>query len=218
MTDQAQTIFEEPTPVADQATITAENPILTGIVNEDGSPKYADIDTALKSIQPAQAHIEKLEAELAEVRSNQPSVDDLLKAVRQEEVVTATTNQPDIAEITRQTVMEIQQRDAAVANQRKVASQLQKIYGDKAEEEYLKKAQDLSLGPKTMNELSGRSPEAVLSWFDQVKTTTTIHSSSGEHPAVGFNKQEQEAPKSVMGFSTTEEVLNAWKAAAPAPT
>jgi len=220
MSDKDDTIFSNTEVTETTSDKEVESTVLQGIVNVDGSPKYSDIDTALKSIQPAQAHIEKLEAELSELRNKEhTSVEDVLKAVRKETEVTTSQAPPDIAEITRQTVREMKQQDEAVANQRKVAASLRKVYGDKAEEEYLKKAQDLSLGPDTMNELAGRSPNAVLSWFDNAtKVPPTTHSTSVERTNLERNIKEPQQIKSVMGFSSTEEVLTAWKAAAPQAT
>lgn len=226
MSDQT-TIFEatpaetpaEPTPsVEPTATPDTYGNLLSGITDSEGRQKYSDVEKALSSITPAQEHISNLENELDELRgelASRQTADEVLKEIQNgpTAVTPAKTDAVDprqITDIVNNALQEREAHNAIETNQSKVATELELNYGDKAESVYLAKARDLGMTPSQINALAGTSPAAVLSWFKQTpevtppKTMPTVNSQSLAAPAPSEYK-------SVMGASSTAEIVSAWR-------
>lgn len=231
MTDQA-TIFNEnetTTPVTEAATTetvatTQEQATrdyheeLMNIKDADGKQKYSSVEDALKSITHADNHISKIEAENANYRdelAKANAAEDLVAQIQQASTPQTSGNAPvsmeAITTLVDQAISNKDKQTRIQSNQSKVASQLTDKFGDKAEELYLAKGKELGLGPQTLNEIAGTSPEAVLAWFgEQVSkpNPTTIKStviSNGMRQPEGSNQK-----KSVMGMASDIDLRAEW--------
>lgn len=152
--------------------------LLKTITSQDGRQKYATVSDAISSIPHAQTHISTLEQELqAERAKAQELQEQLEKAAKMEDVLSQVaqnnTSESPSVEINEQQVMGLveqfinnkEQQTSALHNQKEVASQLSQKFGEKAEEAYNQKAQELGIDVSFLNDMAARSPKAVLSYF-----------------------------------------------------
>jgi len=228
MSDQDPTIFnsEEP-PVAPTtpepqvpAAPTIDYSAMLGDIRDDGgNQKYSDVETALKSINFAAEHIKTLENENAQYK------DDLTKVSAAEDLVaqvqaasqtqTGTSEGLSIQAITEMMSQQInldKQNTVSKMNQASIVASLTEKFGDKAEEMYVKKGAELGLGSKTLDDIAGKSPEAVLAWFGVEASTTNPPQLKSEELPGSLQKPQglQTQRKSVMGMGSSEAVLGEW--------
>lgn len=233
MTDQA-TIFNEnktetttTTPVTEAATT---EPVNTGqtvqdyhdelmsITDANGKQKYSTVEEALKAIPHANDHISKIEAENAEYRqklAEAKAAEDLVAQIQQASTPQTSENpsvsMEAITTLVDQAIAAKDQQTRIQSNQSRVATQLTDKFGEKAEEMYLAKGKELGLGPQTLNEIAGTSPEAVLAWFGETVSKpnpTTIKStvvSHGMRQPQGSNNK-----RSVMGTVSDVDLRSEW--------
>lgn len=229
MTDQS--VFNEQAPatqppaVQQQAAPNAYEDLLKGIKNEQGLPKYATLDEALKALQHSQEYIPQVKTqlsqkdeELAQLRAK------LEQAANLEEVVSRLTKptQPDtkddrpnvngldesaVMKLVQQQLERNQQTLSAQSNQQQVENALKAKYGDKTVDVVKQRAAELGLTPQALGELSSKSPQAVLALFNTQgpqgpKTTTSSVNTSG------FNQQQpalERPTKSLLTGASTKE-------------
>lgn len=228
MTDQSifnqepQQPAQEPTQVQEPTPAPAPDytELLSGVTNAEGKPKYSNVEDALKALPHANTHIQTLEEEnrrLREAAEKVPALEDLV-ANMQTAQTPATSGEPPVSmeaitNIVQQTIQQRETEATVQQNQSTVADELSKVFGEKAEELYIEKSKELGIDPDTLNALAGKSPAAVLSWFDlkgQKPPTKTETSVNPE--AVLNNGTQQPAPKrSVMGSSSSETVVSEWQ-------
>jgi hypothetical protein len=191
--------------------------------------KYSTVEKALEALVHSQKHIEKLEGENANFKMEIDKVktaEELLEEIK----ATANTSEPtssapqiDEGMIDRIVEAKITAKEhAATAKQNvdTVITRMTKEYGDasKAEEVYIAKAKELGLSVAAVNDMAAKSPTAVFSMFGLTKHEAApagkLHSDVNLEP---FSNQSQPPakPKSVMGGAKQNEILDAWKAAAP---
>lgn len=189
MPDQAS-VFSDQSPATppqeqqQQAQPNAYEDLLKSIKNEQGLPKYATLDEALKALQHSQAYIPEvkqkltqqeqeiatLKAQLDQFGSLEDVVSRLAKPSQSEPVV----NQPSGSGLDESAVMQLvqqqlernQQTLSAQQNQQQVESALRAKYGEKAGDVVKQRAAELGLSPQALGELSSRSPQAVLALFN----------------------------------------------------
>jgi len=196
---------------------------LQAITNEDGGQKYSDVNAALSSIAPAQSHIKTIEEEnatLKEELSKRQTAEDLLAQFQNKPEPTSsqppsvTTEQ--ISNLVKQAIDGNESNKVTTANQATVIKALTDKFGDKAEEQYLAAGAKFGLGPQTLDELSGKSPDAVLSWFPEVATPAS-HTSGGMNTDSFQNTPTADVNMAVLkkGASpcTTNDGVAAWREA-----
>jgi len=201
-----------------QASTVDYSAVLGDIKDAQGNQKYSDVETALKSINFASEHIQTLETENAQYKENQlkqTSAQDLVAQVQAaNKPQTEVTNMPSTEAITAMVVNAIaadKQQTLAQSNQARVVSILTERFGDKAEEQYRAKGQELGLGPQTLDNIAGSSPEAVLAWFGSDKATANppqVHSTL--IPSANPPVAPTGAKVSVMGMTTDKQVIGEW--------
>jgi hypothetical protein len=183
MTDQ-DTIFDNKEPITAPVVAPVQDPVHE-LVGE--GKKYATVEKALESITHAQAHIATVEednaalkAQLAEANlaiTKATSLDEVLSKIsasKEEPVTLAPTIDPQA--ITQAVLDQLQVADQAKveqANSAAVVTKLQEKYGEKAEEVYRSMATKVGLSVAQLNALAGKSPMAVLAYFEQVKSEET---------------------------------------------
>ena len=190
--------------------------------------KYASVEDALKSIPNAQDHIKSLEEknrELEEKLKEAKAVDDLMAKL--EEKATSQANQPQgeqvfdegkLDEVLTAKLAQREQQSKAQANVAKVIDTLTEKYGDKAEAVYEKLAVDAGVGVSFLNEMSAKSPAAVLKLAGVTevapqkqpgKIDTSIRSE-----ALQKSNEEKSSRVKMVGASS-DDLVQAWRNTAP---
>lgn len=165
--DQEGTVNED----ADNTEMTSDE--LENLVGE--GKKYATVEDALKSLPHKEQHISRIEQENADLRKKlaeelakvKDTLDEL-RGQRDEPKDKKSELDPDaLAKLIDSRLTAKTEEQKRKENEAKVINTLVERYGSvkAAEEAYVKKATELGLGVETFNELSGRSPKAVLSYF-----------------------------------------------------
>lgn len=210
MTDQSvfdnQNQATPPLEQQQQAPANAYLDLLNGIKNEQGLPKYATVDEALKALAHSQAYIPEVknqlsqkDQELAQLREElkqRQSIEDVVSRLATQNQPAPLADQPQGSGLDESAVMKLvsqhlEQREAATAaqaNQQQVEAALRAKFGDKAGEVVKQRASELGLTPKALGELSSKSPAAVLALFNASgapapkPTTSSVHIPSNQQP------------------------------------
>lgn len=165
---------EKPAQTTDPNSVFANQ--LSQIKAEDGRQKYADVSTALSSIPHAQTKIQELSQQVQALQAEldkRKGVEEMAELLNQshkpaepttpapqgitEDVLLSTVEQA----MARQRELEKQQ-----ANATQVRQALVEKYGEEAEKEFAKRAEELGLSVAEFSGLAYRSPKAVLAYFD----------------------------------------------------
>lgn len=224
-------LFDDPqtTPEGDAnaqpqpATLVLPDP-LKDLVGE--GKKYASVEKALESIPHAQAHIQKLEQELKELReavAKARGVDEVYNTVQdllKQETATpvpAVVDEDSLAAILDRKLAEREAAKRAQANREAVKKALVEKYGEKAKEAYESRLKELGLGEQFVDSLIAHSPAAALELFGLKGSTPKAPAPSlSSVNTAALNSTPKEQPvKTVMGGATTQEIIAAWRAAAP---
>lgn len=230
MADQASIFNQEPqeedqttaTPeVENKDTEPKENPyvdMLQLIVDDEGKPKYSSVEDGLKALAHAQQHISKLEQENASFRQkveNTDTVNDLLKA---KESAKDTVSPEKISELVEKALANVESKRVQKANANEVSSLLKSEFGEEAEEKYVEKAAAAGLTVEQMDSLVFNSPTAAkrLLGLDDKPSKAVSKSTSTINTEANVRQPSQEqSPKTVMFAATQNELINAWRSAAP---
>lgn len=230
MTDQSVFSEQDPAtkpqePVQQQAAPNAYEDLLKGIKNEQGLPKYATIDEALKALQHSQEYIPQVKTqltqkdqELADLRAKleqHASLEDVVSRLTKPTQTDTKDDRPNVSGLDESAVMKLvqqqlernQQTLSATANQQQVESALKAKYGDRTVDVVKQRAAELGLTPQALGELSSKSPQAVLALFNTQgpqgpkPTTSSVNTS-------GFNQQQpalERPTKSLLTGASTKE-------------
>jgi len=134
--------------------------------------KYSSVDELAQGYQNADAFIDKLKEENAELRTQQTkqtTVTEVLDAIKTEQKSTngssddlSTISEDEVAKIAQQTYDQQKQFEGAKSNILKADKMLKDIYGDKAQDIMNSKGSELGLGPDTLQDLAAKSPTAFI--------------------------------------------------------
>lgn len=231
MTDE--TIFNDASPTPQVVVDPPKPPVIPDSLKElvGEGKKYASVEKALESIPHAQAHIARLEQEAAELRQRQA------EARAAEEVYTklmetmngrggeatppaSGLDEASVAALLDRRLAEREAEAAARANVSKVKQALVTKYGDKAEEVYKAKADELGVGINFLNDVVRRSPKAAEELFG-IKPATPGGgiSSTGSVRTDNFNGTRPPQEQKPAWLSGGEDSLVAkWRKAAASDT
>ena len=177
-----QTIFEQQnTQPVTTATPTNQNPpvdssadLLKLIVNEKGEQKYKTIQDAIIGLQHANSHIQTLLNEKRQVEQDVASLRTAAEKVAElERVVSELTKAPpqatpaaidpiQIQELVSQAISETKTKEEQKQNTSVVVNAAKQTFGEKAEELFYSRAQDVGLSREQINSLAASSPQAAL--------------------------------------------------------
>ena len=197
--------------------------ILEGIINSKGEQKFSNVETALNSISNKDAHISTLEEETAKLRielDKRDTVEAALKKAQEHEEQTSSPGELDvdtIAYIVNKQLEANKTTDDIKANQATVATKLVELWGENAERDYIAIGAKVGLRPADLDALAGKSPDAVFELMgvkarDVQVTKTTSTTTSG---IIENGTTQTEERKSVMGVSTSKDVMTAWRRCSP---
>lgn len=222
--------------VADQQPVASPTPIVIPdavkhLVGE--GKKYATLDLALAALEPAQQHIDKIQAENAalraaneKARAQEDILADWKKQISEQTpapspaVVSSPTQTPEaIGQMVNQRMEAIAAQAVAKANTAEVTTAMTQHYGDaeKAEAAYIAQATEMGLGVAGMNTLSAQSPKAVLKMLGITKQSSPAPTPShGSVNTATLNPTSEPAPpKSVMAGASHAQQKAAWLSFAP---
>lgn len=205
----------------DTSTLFADQ--LSGIRDDDGRQKYADVNTALSSIPHAQNHIKSLETQLTQMQEELNKRQGMEQVMERIQATQETnTEQPSVSldEAQLEAVLERQlnqreQTKAAQTNELKFSNTLREKFGNKAREVLDAKASELGISTEFMQSLAQTSPKAALAYFDEVSTT-------GPQPTVPSNNAQAlttpPAPNELSNakaklFGTANPNIDKWRKA-----
>ena len=177
-----QTIFEQQnTQPVTPATTTNQNPpvdnsadLLKLIVNEKGEQKYKTIQDAIIGLQHANSHIQTLLNEKRQVEQEKLSLQTAAEKVAElERVVSELTKAPpqatpavidptQIQQLVSQAISETKTKEEQKQNTSVVVNAAKQTFGEKAEELFYSRAQDVGLSREQINSLAASSPQAAL--------------------------------------------------------
>lgn len=195
---------------------------LSSIKAEDGRQKYADVSTALQSIPHAQNHIKELSEKVklleAELQKRK-GIEEMLERIEspKNDVATPAANTLDensIDMLIEQRLTQRERQAIAKQNQQAVVSALKERYGDKAEEQFNAKANELGMSSSDLTELALKSPKAVLAYFGESKGSPSPSMSSSVNTAA-MPKPSEPAPNLDWLHGGDNALVNKWRAAKP---
>lgn len=194
--------------------------------------KYKTVDDALRSVPHAQQHISTLEQQMEDLNkevARRRAAEEILEEVRNQrgqEQPAATT--PDASPASEKDVEQLvesmldrrltaREQEASVKqNQQSVVSGLTEKYGEKAEEVYTQKAEELGVPVSFLDDIAAKSPQAVLAYFSGSSKSGPTRTSPGLNTEqVAQNHSQQTQRKPIMHGASSEDVLSAWRRAAP---
>lgn len=166
--------------------------LLDAIVDAEGKRKYADVSKALASIPHKEAYISKLETEnkfyreenarlkdeIARITTRQESLE-AVKKPAEGDVGQTPTNPIDLTSLIDQHLTARQQEEARKANQMQVLNKLKEMYGSEAESKWKAKAEELGVSSVFLTDVAGKSPKAVLAYFNQPQSANAPKPTSG---------------------------------------
>jgi hypothetical protein len=200
---------------------------LKGITNEAGEQKYRDVDTALDALGASQQYIPQLQSELdatkAEAMALKAEIERMkgfneaiesLQTPQQapQEHQPAGLDEEKAAELFEQMVAKREQKQMLDKNITAVAKAMQEKFGEKAEEMFYGKAQELGMSREAINSLAGTSPAAVLAYFGTKSSDTGVDVSAKTSIYIDPDAEQKEIKlnrnqgRSVLGGSTTADV------------
>jgi len=178
---------------------------LTKIQNENGEPKYKDVDTALDALAASQQFIQQLKQEKQELEnqfneantklSQMGSIEDFVNRINP----TAAPKTPEetpkeaegfseekIAQLIEQRLTETEKSKVQESNLKHVVSKLSELYGDadKAREAIQAKAKELNTSPAELQSLAKSNPVMALSLLGGAKAGSPQPSQSTSVPPV----------------------------------
>lgn len=213
---------ETPTGGASATPDSGAEDLLNTIVNEDGKPKYASTEDALKGAAAAQEHIRKLEAEMKAIREQGTAAekfDELLEAVKeskgsgQGDENTSTMKPEDVLGIVKDYFSESKAAESRDNNIKSVTNHFRTKYGKDASEKLYSKAEDLGFSKSEINTMIANNPDAVLKVLGEDKATaskTDPVAAGGSVSAQQFQGTPAAKPETVMGPTSSDKLTNAW--------
>lgn len=198
--------------------------LLSQIKAPDGRQKYADVQTALQSIPNAQNKILELSQQVQQLQeelNKRKGMEELLaqlsaaKGEQQSGGQPSQEGTPDIASVVQQMLEQREKEKTAGENRKKVVSALRDKFGDKAEEMYKAKAQELGMPIEVMNQLVAQSPAAVLAYFGTSSSSAADSTTASVNTAAlqGMSpKKPEKDPMSVFRSQDSDLSLK-WRAA-----
>lgn len=208
------------------ANVQAPDPVATmlmSIKNENGEPKYKDLNTALQALQASQEYIPTLKAQLEaeKAEAQRLRVEAARLSTIEETVLALTQRQQEppgtppvgldegkIAELVNRTLTAKEQQATSAANVQSVVSTLQSVFGTDAEKKFIEKAQEMGMSVQEMNTLAAKSPKAVLSMLGVTGQSAPKPNTSATQGTVNTSAF-QPNPQTFVGRNTKSMMVGA---------
>lgn len=237
-------MFDEQTetqPAGDPST-PPSNPFvdkLMEIQNENGEPKYKDVETALEALKASQQFIEQLKSEKHEVENKltsaktelekMGSIEDFVKRLSPEDRAAHTDqketpkesegfSEEKIAELVKRQWAEQTTAQKQAQNLEMVTSKLSETYGDKAPAFIRQRAKELNTTPAELQKISQTNPAMALSLLSggQTSSVTNPSTSTNIPPTTPANHNPRPTVEKGKGIArggmTNKEMVERWRA------
>lgn len=176
--------------MSDQDQNEALNDLLNAIKREDGTPKYASAEEAVKALINAQQHIKTLESENATYRENMSKIDSIEATISKMAHSKGDDTAPKPEEPKDDNVVDFSKLDELIANKIQEMNRnttkernLAEFNSKVTDQEYLnKRASDLGLNVEFIKDLAASSPKAALKLLEERTEIAPVHSSGGNAP------------------------------------
>lgn len=217
----------EPAPAAAPVAVPAPDPStlfadqLAGIMADDGRQKYVDVPTALASIPHAQDHIKGLNEKVTALESElakKAGMEEVLQRINSQQAPTEPPSVPGLdetqaAQLVESMLTKREQDALEKSNKNMVINALTEKFGEKAEEMYRGKAQELGVAEGFLTEIAKRSPAAVMAYFGGAATPPVNPTAPGYVPPA---QQPPAEDKSYMNIfkGGESDLVNKWRKAA----
>ena len=228
ITQEAVAVTPEVKAVEDTTTSEPYADLLKGIVRDDGTQKYANVPDVIKAVAASQEHIRTLEAEAAttkaelDKRISAEEVLEQLKANTGTQEVTPSDGL-DVSQITElvqgvvdNTLSSADEAKISDSNIQAVISAMTTKFGtkEKAEEHYLRSAEESGLSVDAFNMLSATSPQAVLKLAGvDGQSVATPSMSTGSINTEALQPQVHTPSAKVPQGASAKQMANSWVAA-----
>ena len=184
---------------------------LQAITNPEGKPKYKTVADALIGAAKAQEHIQRIEAENAELRSVAKKVETMEQLLQRLEQGKGSDQTPipkveDQEQIVLSVLERREQANRERQNREQVLESLKGKFGDKVQDVLQAKATELGLSVAEMGALAARSPKAVLGYFDTKAVAPSVQSTVNTQ-ALSPRTTEAKAPENIMWGASTKDVV-----------
>lgn len=225
--------FDDDTKQNDQTDPKPED-LLAQIKNDDGNPKYANVEAALKALKESQEFIPKVlqekktvEQELAEARQKlekAKTLEELTEALKSKQQPTdpqqTKEGEPkgvapeDIDKLLENKLAAREQASKQKQNLETVINTVSSKYGDKAKEHIQKVADQLGTTPSKLQELAAENPNMALRLLDaqgssspnpSVSTTSAPRTIQDDNPMPTFEKS------AARGGLSNDELVARWR-------
>lgn len=227
---EPQDVFAEETPQKAQQETPSDQPVrseaqdpyrefLEAIKNEEGAPKYKTVSEALMGAAHGQQHIQRLEAELAELRDavgaqeDQASVREAIQeALNSRQQDDRPAPGEDVEAVfnrlyNNRTQEEVRARNRGMANE----AMAQK-FGEKAREVTEAKARELGLSVDFFRSIAERSPNAFLEYFNSTPTGTPATPPPAQRSNVTPRTEgDLTPPENIMAGASTRDLVDYWR-------
>lgn len=206
---------------------------LNGIKNEQGQPKYKDVETALEALAASQQFIEQLKAEKAEEKrlreereaelTKMGSIDDFVKKLNpttqtEEKVATPQTStglsEEKVAELLEQRLAARDQQSVQTQNLQTVTAKLSELYGDKSSTYIQQRATELGTTVTELKQLAMNNPKMALAALGG----GTVQKQAPSQPSMNLPytpSEDNQPPKfdrgTTRGGLTSKEVAERFK-------
>lgn len=201
---------------------------LSVIKNEQGQPKYKDVDTALEALAASQQFIEQLKAEKAEEKRlreereaelvKMGGIDEFVKKLNpstqtENKVETPQTStglsEEKVAELLEQKLAAREQESRGMTNLQEVTSKLSEVHGDKSSAFIQQRAKELGTTVTELKQLAMTNPRMALAALGEGKTSTPTPTQTSMN--LPFKPSEENKPPqfergTTRGGLTSKEV------------
>lgn len=217
-----QDIFEQPADIAQAQTeaqpqaVEAQpdvfNDLLSTITDANGSPKYADVATALQSIPHAQQHISTVESENARLKE-ELAKREAAQAIKDkaEPPKAEVPQQENLFDVVNKVLDARTTQEREQSNWNAVQSKFSETYGEKASEKLREVASMNDVSIDFLKQMAKTSPQALFKLSGITSTSGTGNRSKGSVNTEAFNPQPpQDKPKTVMGGASSQQMMDMW--------
>ena len=217
-------------------TTSSSNPFedkLKGIKNENGEPKYKDVDSALEALKHSQDFIETLKSEKQkELDEKTRLLSELEKRASVEDVVNKLVKQPNsedttktkvepagldeskVMDLVKQALNQSNQQSQEAKNLSSVVNALTETHGDKAKEVIHARAKELNTDPSQLENLARTNPAMAMELLKVEPKTSSAPIQPSQTSQLQVPKKELEAPtkKLITGGASRQEIMDEWNA------
>lgn len=207
---------------------------LQAITNENGEPKYKDVETALEALKASQQFIETLKAEKSQTSEELEqarkelervgNIEDFVNRIKPEAETKAKVETPptthslseeEITELLKKQLDQREQQSQQARNLEEVTRKLSEVHGDKSAEHIKQRAKELGTTAAELKTLSMSNPNMALALLGTPGKTVPKPSQPSTLNLPPNTNEANPAPKwdrgAARGGLTSAELADRWR-------